>query len=385
MAYYPASFCLIDVMPNERTSKWLNAQVIATVLISKFLILVFASQAYQIISEKPFGGGESFLGIWDRWDAAHFLKIAQNGYTAVGDDRFLIVFFPLYPILVAMGKALTGDYLVSAFFVSAMASIAAGLLLRRITLLDHGEKTAQLAVVFLFIFPTSYFLHIPYTESLFLALVIGAFLASRQRAWVVAGLLGGLACLTRVNGLILLPAVAFEVWEQYKADKKFDPRWTFLLLIPLGFTIYLGLNYYVAGDPLMFMTYQRDHWYRYLRWPWEGIWEAVKRIDNPKAADAQMIGVQEVLFVAIGAFATIAGWRNLRNSYRVWMVVNWLLFVSTSFVLSVPRYTLSLFPIFILMSLTARHYRIAGFAIAFWSVLYLGLFSTQFVRGMWAF
>ena len=118
MAYYPASFCLIDVMPNERTSKWLNAQVIATVLISKFLILVFASQAYQIISEKPFGGGESFLGIWDRWDAAHFLKIAQNGYTAVGDDRFLIVFFPLYPILVAMGKALTGDYLVSAFFVA---------------------------------------------------------------------------------------------------------------------------------------------------------------------------------------------------------------------------------------------------------------------------
>jgi 4-amino-4-deoxy-L-arabinose transferase-like glycosyltransferase len=274
---------------------------------------------------------------------------------------------------------------VSAFLVTAMASLAAGLLLRKLALLDYGEKTAQLAVIFLFIFPTSYFLHIPYTESLFLALVIGSFLAARRRMWAAAGILGGLACLTRVNGLILLPAIAFEVWEQYKEEKKFDGRWALLLQIPLGFALYLGINYYVAGDPLMFMTYQREHWYRYFRWPWEGIWEAVKRINNPKPVDAQMIGVQEVLFVVIGAVATIAGWRHLRNSYRVWMLANWLLFVSTSFVLSVPRYTLSLFPIFILMSLTARRYRIAGFAIAFWSVLFLALFTTQFVRGMWAF
>ena len=372
-------------MPTINWPKWLNLNVVATVLISKFLVLIFASHVYQVVGENRFGGSETFLGIWNRWDASQYLKIAQNGYTAVGDDRFLIVFFPLYPLFVAIGKFITGDYLVSGFLMTAVASIAAGLLLRRLTLLDHSEKTAQLAVVFLFIFPTSYFLHIPYTESLFLTLVIGSFLASRHRSWAIAGILGGLACLTRINGLILLPALAFEVWQQYKTDGKFDKRWLFLFFIPVGFSLYLGLNYYIAGDPLMFLTYQREHWYRYFRWPWAGVWETVKRIDNPKPVDAQMTGVQEVLFVLIGAVATIAGWRHLRNSYRVWMVANWLLFVSTSFVLSVPRYTLSLFPMFILMSLTARKYRIAGFAIVFWSVLYLALFITQFVRGMWAF
>jgi hypothetical protein len=40
---------------------------------------------------------------------------------------------------------------------------------------------------------------------------------------------------------------------------------------------------------------------------------------------------------------------------------------------------------FILIAVVARRYRSAGFAVGFWSVLYLGLFVTQFVRGMWAF
>jgi Gpi18-like mannosyltransferase len=372
-------------MSIRRLPQWLDLNVIAIALIAKALLLIFASQAYQIVTEKRFAGSESFLGIWDRWDAVQYLKIAENGYTAAGDDRFLIVFFPLYPALVAAGQFIIRDYLLSAFLVTGIASIAAGLTLRSLVRLDFGERTARLAVVFLFIFPTSYFLHIPYTESLFLALVIGSFLAARGRAWALAGILGGLACLTRVNGLILLPALAFEVWGQYREHSRIDRRWAFLLLIPFGFAVYLGINFYVTGDPLMFMTYQREHWYRYFRWPWEGIWEAYKRIDNPKPVDAQMIGVAEMLFVMIGAVATIAGWRYLRNSYRVWMAANWLLFVSTSFVLSVPRYSLSLFPIFILMAVAARTRPYLNFGFCIWSILYLGLFVTQFVRGMWAF
>jgi Gpi18-like mannosyltransferase len=363
----------------------LDPGAIATVLISKALLLVFASQAFLIVGEKPFNKADTFLGIWDRWDASLYLKIAQNGYTAVGDDRFLIVFFPLYPTLIAFGEIFVRDYLISAFLISALASIAAGLGLRELTRLDHSERIAQQAVLFLFIFPTSYFLHIPYTESLFLALVIGAFLAARKRLWMVTGILGGLACLTRINGLILVPALAFEVWDEFRDTRDFNRKWLFLLLVVVGFAGYLILNFTVCGDPLIFLTYQREHWYRYFRWPWEGIWETYKRIDNPKVVDAQMTGVFEILFVAIGAAATIFGWKYLRNSYRVWMVTNWLLFVSTSFVLSVPRYTLTLFPMFILMAIAARAYRVLNFGFCIFSVFYLALFTIQFVRGMWAF
>ena len=75
----------------------------------------------------------------------------------------------------------------------------------------------------------------------------------------------------------------------------------------------------------------------------------------------------------------------MRGSYRVWMVANWLIFVSTSFILSVPRYTLLLFPLFILMSLAATKNWAARVAFVTCSVMLLALFSIQFSRGWWAF
>lgn len=191
--------------------------------------------------------------------------------------------------------------------------------------------------------------------------------------------------MTRVNGLILVLALAFEVWDEYRETRKFNRSWLFLAMVPAGFGFYLLLNYWVTGSPTTFIVYQREHWYRYFRVPWEGVFETYKIIFNPKAVDAQMQGLQEMLFVGIGLAATVIGWSRMRNSYRVWMVANWLMFVSTSFVLSVPRYTLTLFPLFILMALAAKRSWSLNVLFICWSILFLGLFSVQFVRGLWAF
>ena len=377
----------IIMTENNADSKktWFDGKILGTVLITKILIFYFAVQSYQIIADQPINSFYNYFANWNRWDASHYLNIAQNGYAATGDDRFLIVFFPLYPALVALFQIVFRDYLVSALVVSGITSIALGFLFRQLVRLDYSEKIAQFSVLFLFIFPTSYFLHIPYTESLFLTLCIGSFLAARQRNWMLVGILGGLACLTRINGLILFPALLFEVWNEYRENKIFNRKWLILLFIPLGFSFYLLINYYVTGNPTTFMVYQREHWYRYFRLPWEGIWETLKKMFGDKAADAQMTGVQESLFAGIGLSATIGGWRYLRNSYRVWMVCNWLLFVSTSFVLSVPRYTLTLFPLFILMSLAAVKNWWVNVLFMSWSMLFLAVFTIQFFRGWWAF
>ncbi len=61
--------------------------------------------------------------------------------------------------------------------------------------------------------------------------------------------------------------------------------------------------------------------------------------------EAEMVGTQELIFIALGLVCTIVSWIKLRPAYSVWMTGNWLLFVSVSFVLSVPRYTLTMFPI----------------------------------------
>jgi hypothetical protein len=49
-----------------------------------------------------------------------------------------------------------------------------------------------------------------------------------------------------------------------------------------------------------------------------------------------------------------------------------------------PRYMLTMFPIFILFALLGMH-RLWNAPITIWSLLFLALFTSLFVRGWWAF
>jgi len=359
-------------------------KIIALVLLMKFLVFVFGLFSYQLLNDKSLTSSYWIFGVWNRWDAEHYLNIAQLGYTAVGERRFDVAFFPLYPWLVSAFIFLTGNEVFSAFLVSGIASIALGVLFYRLVKFDFDEETAMSAVWFLFIFPTAYFLHIPYTESLFLALVVGSFLFARKGNWLLAGVLGFLACTTRINGLILCLALPFEILIVWRATRRFDWRWLWLGLMPLGFVVYLGLNYFVTGNWLAFLEAQREHWKKFLSFPWTGIWRQIQYVRYQENSISQMFGLMELLFIGIGFLSIVLGWRHLRGSYRVWLVANWLLFVSTSWLLSIPRYTLTMFPIFILFALVSKNWLAKTFITA-WSILFLALFIISFAQGRWGF
>jgi hypothetical protein len=372
---------------TTRTQRWLDAadrQTLLGALAAKAIVLLFGLLAYSAIADKAVAGPRDALALWNRWDAPHYLSIARDGYQTVGEDRFLIVFFPLYPLAIRLVSLLVVNELLAAFIVSGVASLAAALLLRRLALLDGTAEFASRAVWFLLIFPTSYFLQIGYTESLFIALILGAFLAARHERWALAGCLGALACLTRINGLLLLPAFAVEVALLYRARGQFRREWLWIGLPVVGILGYLLLNRVVYGDPLQFLHYQREHWYKSFDWPWNGIGGSVRSIGWRTPADAQLVGVQETLFIALGFGGAVATALLLRPSYAIWMFGNWLLFTSTAFVLSVPRYTLTLFPLYLLFARLAAG-RTWFLILTVWSLLFMALFVTLFVQGRWAF
>lgn len=367
--------------------RWLDWRVVASVVSFKVLLFLFAAQAMPLLTDRRSETYYEWLQIWNQWDAPHYLDLAREGYVSVGEHRLWLVFYPLYPWLVRLASFFTGDdYLLGAIVVSAIASIAAALLLHRLTLLDEGDDaTARGAVWFMLIFPTSYFLHIGYTESLFLALALGCFLAARGGRWWLAALLGASAGLTRVNGLVLLPVLAVEAFEQYRATRRFDRRWLWIPLVALGFGGYLLLNKYVAGDPFAFQKIMTAHWYKSLTWPWAGIRETMGNIYSRGASESQMVGVQELFFVTLGLAGTIWCCKELRASYGVWMIGNWLLWTSSTFIMSAPRYTLVMFPLYILFARLAARRPVWGQVVTIWSLLCLALFVTQFVQGRWAF
>ncbi|MBA3543411.1 MAG: hypothetical protein H0T83_03090 [Chthoniobacterales bacterium] len=350
---------------------------IALILGLKALILTFGVQAVASLTTAHPG----WLEIWNQWDAMHYLRLAEQEYSAAGDTRVSLVFFPLYPWLVRVAAFLVRDYHVAAFVVSGFASVAAGLLLLRLARCDEGEEVARNTVWFLFIFPTSFFFHIGYTESLFLALTLGCFLTARRGRWELAGLLGAAACLTRVNGLILGPALATEVILEYWQTRRINLRWLWLGVVPLGFLGYLWLNHEVTGDFFAFTKIMHEHWYKKFASPWFGIHDVWLRARGMNVNE----GLNEFIAVVLISVCMVWSWFRLRPSYSVWITLNWLLINSTAFVLSVPRYALTLFPVFILLSRATTGRRFWFAMLTIWSLVYLALYTGRFVQGLWAF
>jgi Gpi18-like mannosyltransferase len=375
----------VSARPSPHASFW-DGRVVAFVLGVKTLVLLFAAQAYTIAKNERPGSFHEWLSIWNRWDAPHYLDLARMGYVKDGIEARWIVFYPLYPWLVRAASIFVRDEPAGALLISTLASVAAGLLLYRLARLDEDEWVARGAVFFMFVFPTSYFLHIGYTESLFLTLALGTMLAARTRRWPLAGLLGVLACMTRVNGLALVPALVFEAWEEYYASgRRVRAEWLWALLPAAGFGVYLLINWRVQGHPFAFLQMQGEYWYRTFAWPWDGMAGSWRMIWSGTPSDALMVGWQEFFFVMLGLALTAWAWLYMRASYAAWMICNCLLWTCTKFVLSVPRYTLVLFPAYIIFARASARRPVAGALIAVWSLLFLALFLMRFSQGYWAF
>ena len=362
----------------------LDWKLIGTILAIKALFYWYGTQAYQVLKDSSIGSFKNWLALWNRWDAVHYVTLAQNGYQATGEARFLIVFYPLFPWLTRIAALVCRNYVVSALVVVGIASVAAGLLLKQLVKLDYADEVGDRAVWLLFIFPGSVALHTPFTESVLLALAIGAFLAARKECWPVAGLLGALACLSRINGLVLIPALVVEAGYQYWKTRQWRWQWLWIGLIGLGVVGYLFLNYHVHGNAFMFMTYRREHWFQIMGWPWIGIREKFLMAWHGTGEGGVITGTQDLLFLILGFAATIWSFIKLRPSYAVWMIGNWLLFTSTTFIIGVARFTVIMFPLFILFSLIASR-RSWHQIITVWSLLFLALFTGLYVEGHWVF
>ncbi|MGA2409841.1 MAG: hypothetical protein ABSG46_05555 [Candidatus Binataceae bacterium] len=375
-------FNLAFSYPRLEADDW---SLIVLVIAIKLLLLCFGTWTYAILNDQSPGASfADMLNLWNRWDGPHYIDIARDGYQATGDQRLWLVFFPLYPFLVHVTKFLALNILYSAFLVPSVISLALAVLIRRLAALDFPAPVAWNVAWFLFIFPTSFFLHVDYTESLLLFLTVAAFLAARARDWPSAGVLGMLASLTHSNGILLLPALAVEALLSMWRARRWNVEVLWLGLIPLGLLDYLWINYRVTGRPFDFLRSESGHWMESLVPPWNGLGGTINVMFNYGPSHAQMICVQVLFFMSLAFIACIySAWR-LPLSYTAWSIANWLLFACASWDLSGPRYILAIFPIFFMFADLGRRH-IWYCILTTWSLIWLGFFASQFAVGHWAF
>jgi hypothetical protein len=257
-----------------------------------------------------------------RWDAVWFLAIANDGY----DDGARAAFFPLYPLLVwALGGSAW-----AGVAVSAACAVAALAVLHRLAALELGEAAAGATVLAVAFFPTSFFLTAVYSESLFLALSAGAFLAARQGRPGIAAGLGALAAATRSIGVLLV----VPLWLLSRS------RW--VLAVPLGLVAYCLWLWHALGDPWIVFRAQ-EVWDRSL-----GVPDVIGALAGAEG-DMLRRNLLDLGFLAFVVVATVGALRRLPLAYGAWALVALAAPLShpndVQPLLSLPRFALVLFPL----------------------------------------
>ena len=340
--------------------------------------------------------------VWARWDSVWFLRIAEHGYeTASGTAA---AFYPLYPLTVGGAGRLLGEhYVLGGIAVSLASALVSFVLLFRLAEERLGAEGARRAVLYLAVFPTSLFLQAVYSESLFLALVLAAFMLAERQRWLGAGTVTGLAVSTRITGVALLPALALIAWRRPERGRALAG----LAVAPFVFAAYPLYLALAHGDALAFARAQ-GFWNRHvspagpfggiwdgLRAGWAGIeqlvsgshthsyWAPVQDTDPMRAA---AVNLEALAFLALLTWLTVIAWRRFGAPYGLFAVTSLAIPLSVPSerwpLLSLPRFGLVLFPCFLAMASLGGRPRVHTAIIVVSSVM-LGVAVTQWALWQW--
>ncbi|RJQ27583.1 hypothetical protein C4577_00945 [Candidatus Parcubacteria bacterium] len=373
-------------------------KVLGLFLVWRFLLVIFLLIAINFIplhfTDKFLGGGPTnyhlspYLFSWANFDGEHYLSISIFGYKNLEQ-----AFFPVYPALISFfAEPLSKDIFSALMFstlvgiiISNLSFILALLLLFELVLMDFSRKIAYSTIILILIFPTSFYFGSVYNESLFLLLTVGSFYAARKQKWWIAGILGALSSATRVFGVLLLPALIIEAWQQ-KGSKK-DFLW--LLLVPIGLLSYMAYQWVTVGDPITFYRLQKivgeQHQSGITLLP-QVLFRYIKMLiavdfNNPIY---QTILLEFIVGIAFFLLPIYGYFKKIRLSYLFFALFGFLTPSIQGSLSSVPRYILIFFPSFIALTILINSFpkwvKVFVLSVLFF---WLAVETMLFLRGYW--
>lgn len=378
------SYCGYNVMVNLKKSfsAFFKSDIFHVLWFG--IIVIVCSYLFGLIYLSVTRGDIGFAESWNRWDAPHYLSIAQHGYQTIGDEANFIVFYPLFPFLTFLASGVFKNVFASSLIVSNIFYLLSIVYLYKLVLLDHDKKTAFRAVVLMSIFPTAYFFHAPYTESVFLFLSIMSFYQARKDNWLWASIFAAFACLSRVTGVILPIALLIEFFIQKNQTKNYYNLF-YLPLIAVGPLIYFYINYSLFGNALHFMVVQKVHWYHSsMGSPIKNFIDTVRASSWLSHNDVFILSTTQSIFTFVAAIFSVVALFRVRLSYAIYSILSVVLITVPSFWMSNPRYVMMIFPITIILAVWSKsrifYYLIVGIFV----IMFLSFF-TIYLTGPFAF
>jgi hypothetical protein len=289
--------------------------------------------------------GYSWVERWNHWDVVHFVGIAQEGYagepTGVPNEAFL----PGLPLLMRAGASLGLTEVVVGVAVSLVAGAVAAVALARLA--ERAVPGAgRWAVAGWLLAPTAVFLAAPYTEALFLAFALPAWLAALDRRWMAAGLLATAAMTVRVSALFLVAALVVH-WATTRPRRWQDLSWLALTVVPLA--VVVAAQRAATGSWTAWSDAQSSpEWSRSARPPWETVLNTWDAAFGGTVSDEYVWPFRlELVAVVVGLAVTAWCLRRRAWGETTFMALNVGAFSFSFWYLSVPRAALLWWPLWI--------------------------------------
>lgn len=345
------------------------------------------------MAQRHFSTGSSAHLFWDpfaRYDSGWYFGIARYGYEFVEGGRNNLAFMPVYPMLMRyVGLALGGgreNIYRAGIIISWISYLLAIVLLYRLARRFLPRAAAERTAILASVFPFAFFFGVVYSEALFLLLSLAAFYGFATQRWWLGGLAGAFVTATRVNGILILPALAILVWQ--RSERRPGDRvraYAALALVPVGLGAYSLFTYSLTGSYVEWL-------YSITRWnysPGGPPWSSLLRVfgslavapyqfltTEPMAPFDLLNGIVALVFVA----AIPLVWKRLGAAYAVFMLACLWLPLSSGSLEGLGRYCAVLFPFFILVgsvrSQTTQQWILAGFGALY--MLCLSLFTNVY-------
>lgn len=352
------------------------------------------------LSETFGRAGDTLLAPAVRWDAVWYLRIAEHGYSSGASTGF----YPFYPLLIHLAAMLWLPPVIAGLAIALVASFIGMVVVRRLTELEFGRSAATVVVPLMAFSPMALFLSAVYTEPLYLALSAGSFLAGRRGRWPVAGVLGGLAAVTRLAGVVLVVPLLLLYLYGPREDRpgsgtrpaaRWRPRYQlrrsalWMLLVPAGaalFPAYLAMRGFGAAATLQAQqTYHVHHLALPVTGAWDGVMAAVHQVGQLVGGQIGPLGQTQsmvqclALLLALGG--TVLVFRRLPLAYGIFVLLG--LLIPLSFptagdpLRGLARYATVLFPLFMAFAAWAQERRLTRTVLMASAVL-LDVFTVQF-------
>jgi len=244
------------------------------------------------------------------WDGYWYLSIVEFGYprsVPEGVTYFMLearaAFFPGFPVLVyVLDNIIPGSTITTAMLLNLVLGATGVVLVGMLTKRLASEEAAVAAMVLCAMFPGSFSLSMAYSEALMVVAVGFALIAMVDDRWLLAGVAGAVATMTRPNAIALGLACLAAVAVARTPIRRRAMIAVSGMLIGAGFAFtqwYIGNR---AGEPMVWFRIQREAWGEGFSFGASTLRLCIEWLMNPLSSPTRALTMISVVTIAIGIF-----------------------------------------------------------------------------------